>query len=63
MDLVVSTSCVSHGNTIIQNDDEDGGITITSKGYLNLVVGKERVDLVGDWSKRPSEESCLYLHH
>jgi len=46
-----------HGNTIIHNDDEDGGITISSKGYLNLVTGKERVDLTGRWTDRPSQEA------
>ena len=46
-----------HGNTIIQNDDVNGGITISSKGYLNLVCGQERVDLVGQWTDRPSTEA------
>ena len=46
-----------YGNTIIQNDDPTGGITISSKGYLNLVSGKERVDLVGKWTDRPSTEA------
>ena len=45
------------GNTIIQNDDVNGGITISSKGYLNLVCGQERVDLVGQWTDRPSTEA------
>lgn len=45
------------GNTIIQNDDPNGGITISSKGYLNLVCGQERVDLVGQWTDRPSTEA------
>jgi len=36
------------GNTIIQNDDIDGGITIKSAGYLNLVCAAERVDITGD---------------
>ena len=46
-----------HGNTIIENVDEDGGITIASKGYLNLVAGAERVDLVGKYTTRPSQEA------
>ena len=46
-----------YGNTIIQNDDPTGGITISSKGYLNLVSGKERVDLIGKWTDRPSTEA------
>lgn len=46
-----------HGNTIIQNDDPNGGITISSKGYLNLVCGQERVDITGRWTDRPSMEA------
>jgi hypothetical protein len=46
-----------YGNTVIQNDDETGGITIASKGYLNLVAGKERVDLTGKFTEEPSEEA------
>ena len=43
-----------HGNAIIQNNDPNGGITISSKGYLNLVCGQERVDITGRWTDRPS---------
>jgi len=46
-----------HGNAIIQNNDPDGGITISSKGYLNLVCGQERVDLTGKWTDQPSAEA------
>ena len=46
-----------YGNNIIQNDDPTGGITLSSKGYLNLVCGKERVDLVGMWTDRPSTQA------
>ena len=46
-----------HGNTIIQNDDPTGGITIASAGYLNLVCGAERVDLVGKFTTTPSQEA------
>ena len=46
-----------YGNTIIQNDDPNGGITISSKGYLNLVCGQERVDIVGRWTQAPSAEA------
>ena len=38
-----------HGHTVIQNDDVNGGISIASAGYLNLVCGKERIDLVGNY--------------
>ena len=44
------------GNYIINNTDENGGITLMSKGYLNLVCGKERVDLVGKYTDKPSAE-------
>lgn len=37
------------GNTVIKNEDPNGGITIASRGYLNLVSGQERIDLVGDY--------------
>ena len=43
-----------YGNTIIQNDDPNGGITIASKGYLNLVAGAERIDIVGKFLPTPS---------
>ena len=43
-----------HGNTIIDNQDPNGGITISSAGYLNLVCGKERVDLIGQYNPLPS---------
>ena len=45
-----------HGNTIIQNDDVNGGITIASAGYLNLVSGKERIDVVGKFTTSPSTQ-------
>ena len=38
-----------YGNTVIKNEDPNGGITIASRGYLNLVSGQERIDLVGDY--------------
>lgn len=49
------------GNTIIQNDDPNGGITISSKGYLNLVCGKERVDITGLWTDTPSTHARATL--
>ena len=36
------------GNTIIRNNNPNGGITIQSAGYLNLVCGAERVDVTGN---------------
>lgn len=36
------------GNCIIRNNDPNGGITLQSAGYLNLVCGAERVDVTGD---------------
>ena len=44
------------GNYIINNTDENGGITLMSAGYMNFVCGKERVDLVGKYTKKPSSE-------
>lgn len=35
------------GHYVIKNDDPTGGITIVSAGYLNLICGQERLDLVG----------------
>lgn len=43
-----------HGNAVIQNNDPLGGITISSKGYLNLVCAGERVDVTGAWIPTPS---------
>ncbi len=43
-----------HGNALIQNDDPNGGITIASQGYLNLVCGKERVDTIGRYTETPA---------
>ena len=37
------------GNYVIKNDDPTGGITIVSAGYLNLICGQERLDLVGKY--------------
>ena len=42
-----------HGQCVIQNDDPNGGITLRSRGYLNLVAGNERVDIVGRYTDRP----------
>ena len=42
------------GNTVIQNKDPKGGITISSAGYLNLVAGQERIDITGKWG--PAEK-------
>jgi len=46
-----------HGNTVIRNDDPNGSITISSAGYLNLVSGKERVDIVGQDTDTPEAEA------
>ena len=46
-----------HGNTVIENQDPTGGITIASAGYLNLVAGQERVDLIGKYTTRPSQDA------
>ena len=44
-------------NTIIKNDDINGGISILSAGYLNLVCGQERVDITGRYTENPSLEA------
>lgn len=36
------------GNTIIRNNNPQGGITIQSAGYLNFICGAERVDVTGN---------------
>ena len=43
-----------YGNTIINNEDPKGGITLAAAGYLNLVCGAERVDVTGLYTKTPS---------
>ncbi len=43
-----------YGNTIIRNDDPNGGITLAAAGYLNLVCGQERVDVIGQYIPLPS---------
>ena len=45
-----------HGNFVINNTDPEGGITLMSKGYMNLVCGQERIDLVGKYTDKPSGE-------
>jgi hypothetical protein len=46
-----------YGKALIVNDDEDGGITICTKGYLNFVCGQERVDIVGKYTEKPESEA------
>lgn len=43
-----------HGQSVIRNDDPNGGITISSAGYMNIVTGKERVDVTGQDIQAPS---------
>jgi hypothetical protein len=45
------------GKALIVNDDENGGITIATKGYLNFVCAQERVDIVGKYTEKPSKEA------
>tara|TARA_B100000212_G_C27239174_1_gene475087 strand:- start:333 stop:782 length:450 start_codon:yes stop_codon:yes gene_type:complete len=42
------------GNFVINNTDPEGSITLMSKGYVNIVAGKERVDITGEYNKKPS---------
>ena len=37
------------GNAVIRNSDPRGGITLEAAGYLNLVCGQERVDVIGQY--------------
>ncbi len=46
-----------YGKALIVNDDENGGITICTKGYLNFVCGQERVDIVGKYTEKPESEA------
>tara|TARA_R110002050_G_scaffold15981_1_gene48795 strand:- start:31 stop:1080 length:1050 start_codon:yes stop_codon:yes gene_type:complete len=43
-----------NGNFVINNTDPMGGITLMSAGYLNLVCGQERVDVIGKYVPVPS---------
>ena len=45
------------GKSVIINDDEEGGISIISKGYLNFVCGQERVDICGKYTEKPEKEA------
>ena len=42
------------GNFVINNTDPEGSISLISAGYLNLVAGKERIDITGEYTKKPS---------
>ena len=43
------------GKSVIMNEDEEGGITIVTKGYLNFVCGQERVDIIGKYTEKPEK--------
>jgi len=43
-----------NGHFVIDNTDPKGSITIKSAGYLNLVCGQERVDIIGKYVPIPS---------
>jgi hypothetical protein len=49
------------GNTIIENNNPSGGITISSAGYLNLVAGGERVDITGKWAPMSTGPSPTFF--
>ena len=42
------------GNFVINNTDPNGSISLISAGYLNLVCGQERIDVVGQYTTKPS---------
>lgn len=48
------------GNTVIENNDPSGGITLSSAGYLNLVCGGERVDITGLWGPSSSGKTPVF---
>jgi len=48
------------GNTVIENNDPSGGITLSSAGYLNLVCGGERVDITGLWGPSSSGKAPVF---
>lgn len=41
------------GNFVINNTDPEGSITLCSEGYVNIVAGRERVDITGQYTKQP----------
>ena len=41
------------GNFILRNNDPNGGITLASAGYMNIVTGAERVDITGRYLPAP----------
>lgn len=45
------------GNFTIRNDDPNGSISLYSKGYINIVSGMERVDIIGDYTDTPSSQA------
>ncbi len=49
-----------HGNTVIENSDPSGGITLSSAGYLNLVCGGERVDIIGKWGPAGTGKAAVF---
>jgi hypothetical protein len=49
------------GNTVIENNNPSGGITISSAGYLNLVAGGERVDITGKWAPMSTGPSPTFF--
>ena len=50
-----------HGNFVINNTDPNGGITLQSAGYMHLVCGQERLDLVGQYIPPPASSGLSAL--
>ena len=50
-----------HGNFVINNTDPTGGITLQSAGYMHLVCGQERLDLVGQYIPPPASAALSAL--
>lgn len=49
------------GNTVIENSNPSGGITISSAGYLNLIAGGERIDITGKWGPMSTGKATAFL--
>lgn len=49
------------GNTVIENSDPSGGITLSSAGYLNLIAGGERIDITGKWGPISTGKASVFM--
>ena len=49
------------GNTVIENNNPSGGITISSAGYLNFIAGGERIDITGKWAPMSTAKTPTFF--